>query len=197
MHTKKWESKKEVPSQRWYIILATTGELGSIWLPKSMTNQQSCVLESLQRPTVQRWLLGSNVSRANRNLECTYHCLYHCPCLQCHRWFFLWIMASKTSDKTGDLPGNWAMRPHQYSLLRGPQTRGLGCGRKLRRRVQGNNEGLLKWVLFRRSASGGLIVGLMLGSSKDRYKMRKEKNVGSKEKFISKIITFTILLRSN
>ena len=35
----------------------------------------------------------------------------------------------------------------------------------------------------------------MLGSSKDRYKMRKEKNVGSKEKFISKIITFTILLR--
>lgn len=131
------------------------GELGSIWLPKSMTNQQSCVLGTA-KPTVQRWLLGSNVSRANRNLECIYHCLYHCP-----RVYnvtvdsFLWIMASKTSDKTGDLPGNWAMRPHQYSLLRGPQTRGLGCGRKLRRWVQGNNEGLLKWVLFRRSASGG------------------------------------------
>lgn len=122
---------------------------------KSMTNQQSCVLETA-KPTVQRWLLGSDVSRANRNPECIYHCLYHCPRVDNVTIdSLLWIMASKTSDKTGDLPGNWAMGPPQYSLLRGPQTRGLGCGRKLRWWVQGNNEGLLKWMLFRRSASGG------------------------------------------
>ena len=122
---------------------------------KSMTNQQSCVLETA-KPTVQRWLLGSDVSRANRNPECIYHCLYHCPRVDNVTIdSLLWIMASKTSDKTGDLPENWAMRPPQYSLLRGPQTRGLGCGRKLRWWVQGNNEGLLKWMLFRRSASGG------------------------------------------